>query len=65
MVAWSAWRSQGVLPAAGGWHDQTRGFVRLCAIADAEAFKIRRERERSQRDQAEAAQRRAALANRI
>lgn len=65
MRAWGAWRQHGVLPGKGGWEDQTRGWVRLCSMADVEAGRIMDQRERSRQEQEKRAAKRAELERRV
>lgn len=62
--AWSAWRAHGLLPDGGGYADQTRGFVRLQTLADAEAYRIRKQQDDAERRRLEAERRRSKLAGR-
>lgn len=40
VLAWRWLAEHGRLPVAGGWLDQTEGFVEACAVLDAERSAI-------------------------
>jgi len=61
MGAYSAFRSRGTLPAAGGLWDQTRTWVRLSSLADAEIATMQSRADRSFLEESEAKRRRNRL----
>ncbi len=61
MGAYSAFRSRGTLPAAGGLWDQSRAWVRLSSLCDAEIGKLQGDRDRTFLEDSEAKRRRQRL----
>ena len=61
MAAYGPWRKSGIMPAAGGSFDQTRTWVRLQGLADAEISKLKEAEARTPREAADAKSRRRKL----
>lgn len=61
MAAYGPWRQHGIMPAPGGSFDQSRAWVRLQGLADAEISKLKEAESRTPREAAAAKSRRSRL----